>query len=54
MVVVSISNLNFSETEKTTMACNFQAMAMNSFVKPRDVMRGQIGSYAYMQIWSCS
>ena len=24
-------------------------MAMNSFVMPHDLIRGQIGSYAYMQ-----
>ena len=40
------------ETEKTTTTCNFQTMAMNSFVVPHDLMRNQIGSYAYMQIWA--
>ena len=47
MEVVSISNLFSSETEKATTACNFQTM--NSFLMPH-LMRGQIGSYAYMQI----
>ena len=45
MEVVSTSNLVSSETEKTTRACNFQ----HDYV-----MRGQIGNYAYMQIWSYS
>ena len=47
MEVVSTLNLVSSETEKTT-ACNLQTMAMNSFVMPDDLMRGQIGSNAYM------
>ena len=38
------------ETEKTTTTYNFQTMVMNSFVIPHDLMRNQIGSYAYMQI----
>ena len=41
MEVVSTSNLVFSETEKTTTAYNFQ----HDYA-----MRGQIGSYAYIQI----
>ena len=49
MEVVSTSNLVSSENEETKTACNFQTMAMNSFVMPHDLMRGQIGSYAYMQ-----
>ena len=41
MEVVSTSNLVSSETQKTTTACNFQ----------HDYdMRGQLGSYAYIQI----
>ena len=32
MEVVSTSNLVSSETEKTTAACNFQTMAMKTFV----------------------
>ena len=54
MEVGSTSNLVSSENEKTTTACNFQTMAMNSFVIPHDLMRGQTGSYAYMQTWSYS
>ena len=50
MELVSISNLVSSETEKPATACNFQIMAMNSFVMTHDLMRGQIGSYVYMQI----
>ena len=45
MEVVSTSNLVSSETEKVITACNFQH---------DHTMRGQIGSYAYMQIWSYS
>ena len=45
MEVVSTSNLVSSETEKTTTACNF----LYDYV-----MRGPIGSHAYMQIWSYS
>ena len=44
MEVVSNSNLVFSETEKTTTACNFQNV--NSFVMSHDLMKGQIKSYA--------
>ena len=47
MAVVSISNLVLSETKN---ARNFQSMAMNCFVKPHDLMKGQLESYAYMQI----
>ena len=54
MELVSISNLVSSETEKPATACNFQIMAMNSFVMTHDLMRGQIGSYVYMQIKSYS
>ena len=50
MEVVSISNLVFWETEKPTTACNSQTMDMNSFVMPYDLMRGWLGSYAYMQM----
>ena len=45
MKVVSTLNLVPSETEKTTTVCNFQTMAMNSFVMSHDLMRRQIGSY---------
>ena len=30
-------------------ACNFQTMGMNFFVMQYDLIRGQIGSSAYMQ-----
>ena len=50
MEVVSTSNLVSSENGKITTACNFQTMAMNSSFIPHDLMRGQIGRYAYMQI----
>ena len=43
MEVVSTSNLVSSETQKITTACNFQH---------DHAMTGQIGSYAYIQIWS--
>ena len=46
MEVVSTSNLVSLEKKRT---CNFQTMAMNSFVMPYDLMRGWIGKYAYMQ-----
>ena len=49
MEVVSTSDLASSENEKTTTACNFQILALNSFVIPHDLMTGQIGSYPYMQ-----
>ena len=45
MVSIYISNLVFLEAEKTTTACNFQTIPINSFVMPRDLMRGKIGSY---------
>ena len=41
MEVVSTSNLVTSETEKTTIACNFQ----HDYA-----MTGQLGSYAFIQI----
>ena len=50
MEVVSTSKLVSSETEETTTACNFQTLAMNSFVMPHYLIRGQIGNYAYMRI----
>ena len=50
MKVVSTSNLVSPEAEKTTIACNFQTIPINCFVVPHDLMRGQIGSYGYMQI----
>ena len=44
MEVVSTSNLVSLEKKKKkeTTACNFQIMAMNTFVIPHDLMRGQI------------
>ena len=53
MEVVSTSNLVSSEKEKKT-ACNFQTMTVNSFVIPHDLIRGQMGTYAYMQTSSYS
>ena len=50
MEVVSTSNLVSSENEKITTACILQTMVMNFFVMPHDLMRDQIGSYAYMKI----
>ena len=50
MEVVSTTNLVSSENEKITTASHFQTMAMKSSVMPHDLMRGQIGSYAYIQI----
>ena len=50
METVSTLNLVSSETEKTTTACNFQTMAMNSFAIPHELMRDQIGNYSYMQM----
>ena len=50
MEVVSTWNLVSSENEKITTASNFQIMAMKSSVMPRDLIRGQIGSYAYNKI----
>ena len=50
MEAVSTSNLGSSENKKITTASNFQTMAMKSSVMPHDLMRGQIGSYAYIQI----
>ena len=52
MGVVSTSNLVSSENEKKKKrktACDFQTMAINSFVIPHDLMRGQMGTYAYLQ-----
>ena len=42
------------KTKKKTTTCNFQTMAMNSFVIPHDLMRVQIGTQAYMQTSSYS
>ena len=47
MEVVSTSNLVYSETKKA-ITCNFKTMPINSC--PHDLMKGQIGSYGYMQI----
>ena len=41
--------LSFLEKQKKTTACNFQTMAMNSFVIPHDLMKDQMGTYAYLQ-----
>ena len=49
MKAVLTSNLVSSETKKTTTACNFQTMGMNFLAMPRELLRGQIGSYAYCQ-----
>ena len=55
MEVVSTSNLVSSENKENrtkkrqTIACDFQTMAMNSFVIPHDLMTGQMGTYAYFQ-----
>ena len=35
--------------KKRKTACDFQTMAINSFVIPHDLMRGQMGTYAYLQ-----
>ena len=50
MEVISTSNLASLEGEKITTGYNFQTMPINSFFVPTDLMRGQIGSYEYMQI----
>ena len=50
MEAVSTSNLVSTEFEKTTRACNFQTVSINSFVMPHDLVKGQIGSYGFMQI----
>ena len=50
MEVVSTSNLVSSENEKIITAFNFQTMAMKSSVMPHDLMRDQIGTYAYIKI----
>ena len=46
MEIVSTSNLVSLEKKKKkkkeTTACNFQIMAINTFVIPHDLMRGQI------------
>ena len=52
MEVVSTSNLVSSENkenrtkkkQKKTIACDFQTMAMNSFVIPHDLMTVQMGT----------
>ena len=54
MEIVSTSNLVSLEAEKATTTCNFQTMNINSFVRSHDLIRGQIGSYGYMQIKSFS
>ena len=55
MDVVSTSNLVSLETEKTTAAWNFQTMAMNSFVMPRDLQRCKydaIRSFMIAELWN--
>ena len=47
MEMVSTSNLVYSENKKTTTACSFQTLAMNSFIMLNDLIREQIGRYAY-------
>ena len=47
MEEVSTSNLVSSEVEKTTTTLNHEHYHL---VMPHDLMRGQIGSYGYMQI----
>ena len=47
MYVISTSNLVSSEAEKETTACNFQTMAMNCFIMPHALIRGQIRRHAY-------
>ena len=55
MEVVSTSSLvSWENKKKKKRACNFQTMAMNSFVIPHDLMRSQMGAYAYMQTSSYS
>ena len=49
MEIVSNSNLVSLEAEKTA-ACNLQTMSIDFFVMPHDLVKGQIGSYGYMQI----
>ena len=50
MEVVSTSNLARSGAKKITTVSNFQTMPINYFFVPHDLVRGQIGSYEYMQI----
>ena len=42
------SNLVSLRNIKTKTACNFQSITTISFVIPHDLMRGQMGGYAYM------
>ena len=41
--------LSFLGKRKKKTAFNFQTMTTNSFVIPHDLMRVQMGTYAYMQ-----
>ena len=50
MKVVSTSNLVSLEAKKIITTRNFQTMTISSFFVPHDLMKGQIGSYEYMQI----
>ena len=51
MEVVSTSNLVSSKNQKKQQLVIFKPWPYgHSFVMPHDLMRGQIGSYAYMQI----
>ena len=38
----------FPPKTKKAIACNFQAIAINSFVIPYDLMGGQMGTYVYL------
>ena len=55
MEVVSTSNLVSSKNKTKQQKKNKQTVAMIYFVIPHDLMRGQMGAYAYMQTSShCS
>ena len=53
MEVVSILNL-VSRTTKKQQQLVISKLSSWNFFMPNDLMRDQIGSYAYMQIWSYS
>ena len=52
MEVASTSNLVSSVSEKKTIACNFQTIAINSFVIAHDMMGDQMRTYVYLLISS--
>ena len=56
MEVVSTSNLVSSEnkTKKKKTACNFQTMAMSSFVIPHDWPNGNLCIYANIKLFVVS